>query len=149
VATNGRLWLEVVPGVVTLAGGLVLLWSRLRPLAVFGAWLAALAGAWFAVGGLVAQHWASLPTAGQPVGSGMQLVLEEIGFFTGIGLGIVFVAAVALGRFTVLTMGRVEAPAAAEPSREREAAGAGRSIARIVPVPVFRGPQRSADAAES
>ncbi|HXZ65240.1 MAG TPA: hypothetical protein VEH05_10935 [Streptosporangiaceae bacterium] len=149
VGTNGRLWLEVVPGAVTLAGGLIMLWSRLRPMAVFGAWLAALAGAWFALGGVVAQHWASLPTAGQPVGSGMRALLEEIGFFTGLGLVIVFVAALALGRFTVFTMGRLAAPAAAEPPREREPVGAGRGMARIVPVPVFRGRQRSADTAGS
>ena len=56
-ATSGRMWLEVLPGVVTLAGGLVVLLSRFRPSAVIGAWLAALAGAgsplaaWWPAGG--------------------------------------------------------------------------------------------------
>ena len=38
--TAGRLWLEVLPGAVTLACGVVVLISRLRPVAVFAAWLA-------------------------------------------------------------------------------------------------------------
>jgi hypothetical protein len=146
-ATAGRMWLEVLPGAVALASGLVVLLSRLRPLAALGACLAALAGAWFAVGGAVAGHWASLPTAGQPVGSGTRVMLEQIGFFTGLGVVIVFVAAAALGRLTVLGSGRPEVPVKAEPSeREPEPVGAGRSLSRIVPVPVFRGRQRSAGA---
>ena len=62
------MWLEVLPGVVTLVGGIVVLVSRFRPAAVLGAWLAALAGAWFAVGDLIAGRWASLPSAGAPTG---------------------------------------------------------------------------------
>ena len=48
--TSGRLWLEILPGIATVLGGLILLASRVRPVAMFGAWLAALGGAWFAVG---------------------------------------------------------------------------------------------------
>ena len=57
-ATSGRMWLEVLPGVVTLIGGVIVLASRFRPAAVFGAWLAALAGTWFAVGDVMAGRWA-------------------------------------------------------------------------------------------
>jgi hypothetical protein len=149
-ATAGRMWLEVLPGAIAIASGLLVLLSRLRPLAVFGAWLAALAGAWFAVGGAVAGHWASLPTAGVPVGSGLRVTLEQIGFFTGLGVVIVFLAAAALGRFTVLTTGRREETARTEPSApEPEPVGAARGLSRIVPVPVFRGRQRSPDSASS
>ena len=35
-ATSGRMWLDVLPGVVTLAGGLIVLLSRFRPAVVFG-----------------------------------------------------------------------------------------------------------------
>jgi hypothetical protein len=148
-ATAGRLWLEVLPGVVALGSGLVVLGSRLRPQAALAAWLAALAGAWFAVGGLVAGRWPSLPTAGQPTGSGMRAVLEQIGFFTGLGVVIVFLAAVALGRLTVIVPDRTVAPVKTQPAAEREPVGAGRSLSRIVPVPVFRNRQRSADTADS
>src|SRR5258708_31135746 len=46
--TAGRMWLEVLPGAVALVSGIVVLVSRLRPLAGFAPWPAALAGAWFA-----------------------------------------------------------------------------------------------------
>jgi len=100
--TSGRMWLEVLPGVVTLLGGLVTLLSGFRPAAVLGAWLAALAGAWFAVGNLIAAGWTSIPRAGAPVGGTTRAALEQVGFFTGLGVVIVFVAALALGRFTVV-----------------------------------------------
>jgi hypothetical protein len=143
--TAGRMWLEVLPGAVAFVSGLVVLLSRFRPLGLFGAWLAALAGAWFVVGSVVASHWASLPTAGHPVGGGTRMALEQIGFFTGLGVVIVFLAAVALGRFTVVAITRREVPVKTEPKPEpeREPVGAGRGLSRIVPVAVFRGKQRA------
>jgi len=146
-ATAGRLWLEVMPGVVTVASGVVVLISRIRPLALLGAWLAALAGAWFAVGSLVAVRWTALSTPGRPVGSSTQVLIERIGFFTGLGVVIVFVAALALGRFTVIAAGDAVAPptpAKTEAKPDREPVTAGRIISRITPVPVFRGRQRNA-----
>jgi hypothetical protein len=148
-ATAGRVWLEVLPGAVAFVSGLVVLGSRLRPQAALGAWLAAVAGAWFAVGGVVAGRWASLPTAGQPASSGLRAALEQIGFFTGLGVVIVFLAAVALGRLTVIVPDRVVAPVKTEPVAEKEPVGASRGISRIVPVPVFRGRQKSAGTADS
>ena len=50
--TSGRLWLEVLPGAAVLLGGLIVLGSKTRPVALLGAWLAALGGGWFAVGRL-------------------------------------------------------------------------------------------------
>lgn len=100
--TAGRMWLEVLPGAVALVSGIVVLVSRLRPLAVFAAWLAALAGAWFAVGSVVAVHWTTLPAAGTPVGGSARMAVEQIGFFTGLGVVMVFVAALAVGRLTVI-----------------------------------------------
>ena len=113
--TAGRLWLEALPGLVVLVCGIVVLMSRLRPVAVLAAWLAAVAGAWFAVGTVVAAHWTTLPDAGTPVGGSARMALEQFGFFTGLGVVIVFVAALALGRFTVIAASdKVVVPAAAD-----------------------------------
>jgi hypothetical protein len=154
-ATSGRLWLEVLPGVVTLAGGVLVVLSRFRLAMVFGSWLAALAGAWFAVGDLVAGHGNSLPAAGAPVGSATRQVFEQIGFFTGLGVVIVFVAALALGRFTVVAVSDAAAAeselaaaakaAAADASAADAAADRKRIVPRVNPVPVFRGRSRTAD----
>src|ERR1700759_4823971 len=51
--TTGRLWLEILPAAATVLGGLIVGGSGSRPVAIFGAWLAAASGAWFAVGGLL------------------------------------------------------------------------------------------------
>jgi hypothetical protein len=173
VATSGRMWLEVLPGVVALVGGVVVLVSRFRPAALLGAWLAALAGAWFAVGEIIAAHFARLPGPGAPVGGATRTMLEQIGFFTGLGVVIVFVAALALGRFTVVaardaadaatrngavadsaSTTRAADRAAADragadtvPSRQVAATAAGRRVVnRVKAVPVFRGKGSSAAA---
>ena len=39
--TTGRLWLEILPAAATVLGGLIVGGSRSRPVAIFGAWLAA------------------------------------------------------------------------------------------------------------
>ena len=148
--TSGRMWLEVLPGVVALAGGVIVIISSFRPLALLGAWLAALAGSWFVIGSLVAARWATLPGAGRPAGTGTRLLLEQLGYFTGLGVVIVFVAALALGRFTVIAANDAvvaaaeEEAAAEEDEAELEPVGASRGIMRITPVPVFRG-RRGAD----
>ena len=77
--TAGRLWLELLPGLAVLVGGALVLASRLRPVAAFGAWLAAAGGAWFAVGGLVARRWTTLPGAGTPVGGSTRMVAGATG----------------------------------------------------------------------
>lgn len=48
--TTARGWLEVFPGVTTVVGGLLLIFSANRAIAMFGGWLAVLGGAWFVVG---------------------------------------------------------------------------------------------------
>lgn len=103
--TTGRVWLEIVPGVATFLGGIILLASASRPMAMAGAWLAALGGAWFAVGTVLSPLWPATRTlaAGSPVGHTTLIrQLEHLGFFTGLGVAIVFVAALALGRLTVV-----------------------------------------------
>src|ERR1700722_11914965 len=50
VWSTARGWLEVFPGVTTALGGFLLLTSGNRATAMFGGWLAVIAGAWFVVG---------------------------------------------------------------------------------------------------
>jgi len=117
--TTGRLWLEVLPGAATVLGGLIVLVSASRPMAHFGAWLAALAGAWFALGSVIAPAWIGMNmTTGTPVGGSAARALEQIGFFTGLGVAIVLVAGMALGRFSVIGVrdARLAAPATAATS---------------------------------
>ena len=131
VATSARMWLEVLPGVVTMAGGIVVLVSRFRPTAVLGAWLAAVAGAWFAAGDVIAGRWARLPQPGTPAGGPARAVLEQIGFFTGLGIVIVFVAALALGRFTVVGARQAAAAARSDAATAQKSATAARSGASV------------------
>src|ERR1022692_3696855 len=102
--TTGRLWLEILPGIAAALGGFIVLSSARRPLAILGAFAAALGGAWFVVGNLVSALWNhGVPEAGIPVGGNLtRLALEELGFFIGLGVIIVFFAALALGRFAVV-----------------------------------------------
>jgi hypothetical protein len=115
--TTGRLWLEILPAAGAVLGGLIVGGSASRPVAIFGAWLAALSGAWFALGGLLSTLWTIGGNAGHPVGDNVHRVTEQIGFFTGLGVVIVFLAAVALGRFTVI--GHRERLAAEAPAVEQ------------------------------
>ncbi len=139
--TTGRLWLEILPAAATMLGGLILLVSARRPVAMFGAFVAALGGAWFVVGNLVSTLWnGGTPEAGVPVGSTLnRLAIEELGFFIGLGVVIVFFAAVALGRCAVIG---VKDAALAE-----RAAGLGpadRAEVAPQPTPAFAGPAASA-----
>jgi hypothetical protein len=134
--TSGRFWLELLPAIGAVVGGLILLASRLRPAALFGAWLAALSGCWFAIGGALAPLWAAelpgpgLPAQGTPVGGPVARAVEQIGFFTGLGVVIVFVATLALGRLSVLAVRDVKA---AEPAVATAEPGAGTAAEPTAP----------------
>jgi hypothetical protein len=118
--TWGRFFLEVLPGAAAVLGGLILLISAVRPVAMTGACLAAAGGAWFATGTLFTPLWTdyatlgartSVPAAlvsGAPVGGPLHLVAERLAFFTGLGVLIVFIAALALGRLAVIGARDVE-----------------------------------------
>jgi hypothetical protein len=103
--TSGRIWLEILPAAGALLGGLILLASKLRPMALFGASLAAASGAWFAVGRSLAPLWTNnIPAEGFPVGGHIARAMEQIGFFTGLGVVIVCIASVALGRLSLVSV---------------------------------------------
>jgi hypothetical protein len=94
-----RLWLEILPGAAVVLGGVLVTLSSSRLIAGGGAILAALGGGWFVVGREVNRLWPHLGVPGTPAGiSVTRRVLEELGFFTGLGVVIVFFAALALGR---------------------------------------------------
>jgi hypothetical protein len=104
--TTGRLLLEVLPAIVTVVGGLVMTASASRVSGSLGAWLAAAGGAWFVVGQWVSMLWNDgIMQAGQPTArtDGGQ-VAEWLGFFLGLGVVIVFLAAMALGRMSVVSV---------------------------------------------
>jgi hypothetical protein len=102
--TWGRLWLEILPAAATFLGGLMLLGSANRITGHIGGWLAAAGGAWFVIGEQVSRLWTGgTPAAGLPVSaSNLGYVAEWIGFFTGLGVVITFLAASALGRMSVV-----------------------------------------------
>ena len=96
-----------------MIGGLILLVSAFRPLAMIGCVLQRAAGAWFAMGSLIAPLWTgqgtvgpnAIPAAlypGTPVGGPIHMVAEHLAFFTGLGLFIVAIASVAFGRLAVV-----------------------------------------------
>lgn len=122
--TTGRLWLEILPGAAAFIGGLMVLVSGHRVIAALGAWLAALGGLWFVVGGVLSTLWTATaaPATGTPVGGTLARAVEDIGFFTGLGAVIVFLAAVALGRFSVFGVRgaahRARGPVTAPPEPE-------------------------------
>lgn len=102
--TSGRLWLSIVPGAVAFLGGLLVLASDRA--AAFGAFLAALGGAWFVLGqSIVAEAFSGHGiSSGSPVTVGRQAFgpatmkfLEGLGFFYGLGVLIVFFAALGMG----------------------------------------------------
>jgi hypothetical protein len=108
--TVGRLWLEVVPGAVTFLGGLMLLSTSNRAVAVLGGWLATAAGAWFVVapvvGTLTSAAWGD---PGTPLGSHTRQVVEQLSFFYGLGAVILILAAHASGRLAVRSVRDVRA----------------------------------------
>jgi hypothetical protein len=102
VYTADRLQLSVAPAVATAVGGLIVLLVANRVVAVIGAWLAALGGAWFAIGGPVATLW-DVPGVGAPLGAEeARRLAEHLSGFTALGVVVVFLAALALGRFAVI-----------------------------------------------
>ncbi|WP_064442757.1 hypothetical protein [Rhodococcus sp. YH3-3] len=98
--TPGRGWLEVLPGVVTVIGGILLLFSANRAVAGLGAWLAVAGGAWFIVGPTLAPvlHLgeAGTPSAIEPA----MRAVQQLAFFEGLGAVILFLGSAAIGRLS-------------------------------------------------
>lgn len=117
--TSGRLWLSILPGAAAFLGGLLIVVSERAGIA--GALLAALGGAWFIVGqpitALVQTSGSISPgtpvtSSGAAFGASTMRFLESLGFFYGVGILIVFFAALALGQVAIalLTLRHDNAP---------------------------------------
>ncbi|WP_420715944.1 hypothetical protein [Mycobacterium sp. 663a-19] len=107
--SSARGWLEVLPGGATVLGGLLLVFSGNRITAIVGGWLAALAGAWFVVGGQVAPLL-GIGSAGDPIAAtDRKRAALEVSYFSGLGALIVFISGVALARLAVRLASDVEA----------------------------------------
>ena len=101
VWTAARGWLEVLPGVATVVGGLLLLSSRNRFTAMLGAWLTVFAGAWFVVGRALAGPL-GLGDVGTPIAATESgRVGLELAYFYGLGALIIFLGGIALGRLSI------------------------------------------------
>jgi hypothetical protein len=102
--TAARGWLEVLPGVATVVGGLLLLASRNRATAMLGGWISVLAGAWFIVGRAFADAF-RLGDVGRPLAAAdAKFGLLDVAYFSGVGALIVFLGAIALGRLSVRSL---------------------------------------------
>ncbi|MGO9194952.1 MAG: hypothetical protein ACLP8X_41790 [Streptosporangiaceae bacterium] len=104
---TARLWLEILPGAAVFLGGFLLMVATGRHIALFGALLAAAAGAWFTLGTGLSPLWNDHVTMdGSPASSTVYMrIMERLGFFTALGVVIVFIAAASLGRVASVTSG--------------------------------------------
>jgi hypothetical protein len=108
VWSTARAWLEVFPGVTTAAGGFLLLVSGNRATAMFGGWLAVIAGAWLVVGRTLASTL-RIGDIGHPIAATeAKRAVIEIASFSGLGTLIVFLGGAVLARVTVRTARDVE-----------------------------------------
>jgi hypothetical protein len=101
VWTSARGWLQVLPGVAAIIGGLLMLASRNRIVASFGGWLAVAAGVWFVIGPVLADPL-RIGDVGDPVAtSDLKRAVLQLTYFHGLGALILFFAAASLGRLSV------------------------------------------------
>lgn len=112
----GRLYFSVIPGAAALLGGLLVLVTRNRVVGISAGLLGALGGAWFVVGVAFVTYVLkrSIAVGGPIVPAGatpLHSYLEQIGLFTGVGLLILFLGSLAIGRFSMLSASDVAASA--------------------------------------
>src|SRR5690625_2773426 len=118
--TAPRGWLSVLPGVVTAVAGLILLGSAKRGGAALGAWAAVAGGAWFVIGPVLAQPL-RIGQPGTPTGdSAWMRALEQLAYHELLGVVIVLLAAITLGRHGGTRTLVTHDPAAAETVGRRD-----------------------------
>ncbi|HEX2823545.1 MAG TPA: hypothetical protein VHO07_25795, partial [Streptosporangiaceae bacterium] len=97
---TARLWLEILPGAAVFLGGFLLMIAARRHTALFGAVLAVAAGAWFSLGTMLSPLWNHHVTLGGSPAAATQYtrIMEQLGFFSALGVVVVLIAATAFGR---------------------------------------------------
>jgi hypothetical protein len=149
--SSARGWLEVFPGAVTVAGGILLLISGNRATAMLGGWLAVIAGTWFVIGRTLAPTL-RIGSVGQPIGAtDAKRALLEIAYFSGLGALIVFLGGAALARMSVRTARDLEyalenAPAA--PAAEADTTAYAAPAAVSADAPTYAAPAHEKPAHE-
>ncbi|HEY7630447.1 MAG TPA: hypothetical protein VH817_07100 [Thermoleophilaceae bacterium] len=101
---SDRFWLEVLPGVVTVIGGLILLRGATRASNSLGAMIALAGGLWYIAGPTVSMLWNDgAITIGPPIGAhNLTRTLEWLGFHYALGGLITLFSAYALGFMAAL-----------------------------------------------
>jgi hypothetical protein len=125
--TSGRLWLNVIPGIVAVIAGLMLLGSGPGAGGRLGALLAIAAGAWFAIGPDVSQWWHAGGAQGVAHGAKTTRIFEMLAFHTLLG-----VAIATLGGYALPGLPRRRAVTAADEMGAAEATRTGRRPAEPV-----------------
>ena len=142
--TTARLWLEVLPGAAVVLGGVLLIIATGRHVALFGAILAAAAGAWFTLGPILSPLWNDHVTMGGSPASAtvFMRIMEQLGFFAALGLVIVFIAGAACGRILSVTSGikTVETIPAAEKVPATETVPVAEKVPAAETAPARTGP---------
>lgn len=115
--TTGRLYLDILPGVVTVLGGLNLMSAGPRRSARLGALLALAGGIWFTIGPEISQLWHAGGAQGAGHGSARIQMLEMLTYHTGLGVLVAALAAYALPRFPVIEEAAAGAGAGAMAAR--------------------------------
>lgn len=105
---SGHLYYSIIPGAAVLLGGLLVLATRNRGAGIAGGLLAALGGAWFVTGSGFLTYVVRRPIiAGGPIAgtsgtSALRLYLETTALFSWLGIVILVVAGLAVGRFSMV-----------------------------------------------
>jgi hypothetical protein len=108
---SGRLYFSIIPGAAALLAGLLITLTRNRVLAITSGVLAALGGAWFVVGnGFVTDVLHRSISPGVPLligvagtkAVGLRSYLELVTLFSGLGVLIVLLGAIVMGRFSLV-----------------------------------------------
>jgi hypothetical protein len=98
--STARLWLNILPGVVAVIGGVLLVLGATRVIGLIGGWLAVGAGLWFAVGPTLSLLWhPEGDPIGVPLGGHIRRAFELLVYFQGLGVVIAALAAFAMGRY--------------------------------------------------
>jgi hypothetical protein len=114
--SEGRLYYSIVPAAAVLLGGLLVALTRNRGVGLSGGLLAALGGAWFGIGQtFTAVVLKKSIAAGSPIlrngatPTSLYAYVEMLTLFAGLALVVVFIGALAIGRFSMLAAADVGA----------------------------------------